>query len=66
MARKGGNPLIYAKPLQDKPMAEAPFSVRLPVDLAEYVKSLPNRTVWLREAIAEKRQRESQAVNQEN
>lgn len=52
MARKGGNPLIYAKPLEDKPMAETPMSVRLPVDLHEYVKSRPNRTEWLRAAIA--------------
>ena len=66
MARKGGNPLIYAKPLQDKPMAEAPFSVRLPLDLAEYVRALPNRTDWLREAIAQKRQRESGAAIREN
>ena len=39
-------------------MSETPLSVRVPVDLDNYVRSLPNRTEWLREAIAEKRQRE--------
>lgn len=58
MARKGGNPLIYAKPLQDKPMADTPLSVRVPIDLDEYVRSRSNRTEWLRQAIAEKHDRE--------
>ncbi len=59
MARKGGNPLIYAKPLDNEPMAESPISVRLPVYLDGYVRSLPDRTDWLREAVLEKWQRET-------
>lgn len=41
-----------------EPMARKPVSVILPVDKDEYVRSLPNRTEWLREAIAEKIERE--------
>ena len=44
----------------DQPMAERPISVRLTVEMDEYVRSLPNRTEWLREAIAEKIARETQ------
>lgn len=64
MARKGGNPLIYAKPLKDVPMAETPMSVRLPVELHEYVKSRPNRTEWLRTAIAAQIERDLSRSNE--
>ncbi len=40
------------------PMAERPLSVRLPADLDARLRSLPNRTEWLRNAILEKMQRE--------
>lgn len=40
------------------PMAQRPLSVRLPVDLDAKLRSLPNRTEWLRDAILEKMQRE--------
>jgi hypothetical protein len=59
--RKGGNPEILAKPLYGEPMAEGTLGVRLPVYLDEYVRSLPNRSEWVREAIAEKWQRETQS-----
>ncbi len=39
-------------------MAKRPVSVLLPVDLDAYVRSRPDRTEWLREAIAEKWERE--------
>ncbi len=42
------------------PMAERPLSVRLPADLDAQVRSLDNRTEWLREAIIEKLQREAE------
>lgn len=42
----------------EEPMAERPICVRLSKIEDAYVRSLPNRTEWLREAIAEKRQRE--------
>lgn len=38
----------------DQPMARKPVSVILPLDQDEYVRLLPNRTEWLRQAIAEK------------
>jgi hypothetical protein len=42
----------------DVPMAKQPITVRLPEDIDEIVRSLPNRTEWLREAIMEKLDRE--------
>ena len=41
-------------------MAEKPVAVRLAKELDAYVRSLPNKTEWLREAIAEKYQRDLQ------
>lgn len=58
MGRPGGNPLL-CKPKYEEAMAPIAISVRLPIDLDEYVRSLPDRAEWLREAIAEKRQRET-------
>ena len=43
----------------DVPKAVSPLSVRLPADLDAVVRSLPNRTEWLRDAILEKLQREA-------
>jgi hypothetical protein len=40
------------------PMAKQPITVRLPEDIDAIVRSLPNRTEWLREAIMEKLDRE--------
>lgn len=39
-------------------LSRKPVSVLLPHELDEFVRSLPNRTEWLRDAIAEKYQRE--------
>ncbi len=41
-------------------MAEQPLSVRVEADIDAYVRSLANRTQWLRQAIAEKYQRDLQ------
>lgn len=41
-------------------MAERPLSVRVTAELDKQVRSLPNRTEWLREAIAEKLERDKQ------
>lgn len=38
----------------DQPMAKKPVCVILPLDADEYVRALPNRTEWLRSAIAER------------
>ena len=40
------------------PLAKSPVSVFLPLEIDEFVRALPNRTEWLREAIAEKVERE--------
>lgn len=37
----------------------SPISVGLPPDLDEYVRNLPNRSEWLRQAIREKIARET-------
>lgn len=42
-------------------MAKAPVSVVLPAKIDEYVRSLPNRTEWLRQAIAAQVERDQQA-----
>ena len=47
----------FSSPYEEQ-MAERPISVRLSVEIDEKVRSLPNRTEWLREAIAEKLERE--------
>lgn len=38
----------------DKPMARKPVSVLLPSEIDEFVRSLPNKSEWLRQAIEEK------------
>ncbi|NEP81151.1 MAG: hypothetical protein F6K17_19770 [Okeania sp. SIO3C4] len=42
----------------EKPKAEKPLSVRVQQDIDEYVRSLPNRSQWLEEAITEKARKE--------
>lgn len=44
-------------------MSKKPVSVMLPVDIDEFVRSLPNRTDWLRSAIAEKYEREKESAD---
>lgn len=60
MAGRKGNYKTPFKKIYEEEMAETPLSVRVSVELDKYVRSLPNRTEWLREAIAEKFARESQ------
>lgn len=57
MAKKGGNPQPFLTN-GEKPMAEQPLSVRVEVDIDAYVRSLANRTQWLRQAIVEKYERD--------
>lgn len=52
------NPSQKLKSLYSQPVADSVISVRLWRVDDEFVRSLPNRTEWLREAIAEKRQRD--------
>lgn len=39
-------------------MAERPLSVRVSVELDSFVRSLPNKADWLRQAIADAYERE--------
>jgi hypothetical protein len=41
----------FASPFKEV-MAKSPVSVLLPAEIDIYVRSLPNRTEWLRQAIA--------------
>ena len=41
---------------------QAPISVMLPADMDAIVRALPNRSEWMRAAIAEKLEREKPAV----
>lgn len=52
--RNRGNPnfTFRIKPKGEKPLAKRMIGVRLPEELDKYVRSLPNRTEWLRKAIA--------------
>lgn len=52
MPRGNPNPKHKLTPVYDEPVADSPVSVKLPISLDEYVRSLPNRTEWLRAAIA--------------
>ena len=49
------------KPLGDQPLRRTPVSVKLPPELDEYVRSLPNRNQWLIAAIAKQVEVEKQA-----
>lgn len=61
MARKGGNPLLYSKRVGDELLAQQPLTVRVPISHDEYVRSLPNKTEWLRKAIAAQVERDKQS-----
>jgi hypothetical protein len=49
----------YTSPYEEQ-MAERPLSVRLPAKLDAQVRSLPNRSEWLRQVIAEAVERDLQ------
>lgn len=54
------NPKQKLKPrVYEQTMAEIPLSVRVSVDVAKYVRSLSNRTEWLRRVISEAVEREN-------
>ncbi|WP_250123068.1 hypothetical protein [Chroococcidiopsis sp. CCMEE 29] len=62
MTNKRGNPQEFLRS-GNEPVAEQPISVKLPLSIDSFVRSLPNRTEWLREAITEKYQREQTQAN---
>lgn len=42
----------YSRPDDDgQPLADKPMQVRLPVDVDEWLRQLPDRAVWLRRVI---------------
>ncbi len=54
MGKGNPNPKQKLKPrIYEQTMAETPLSVRVDIETAAYVRSLPNRTEWLRRALAE-------------
>lgn len=57
------NPTYKYKPLYGEPLADQMTSVRLPLDLHSYVRSLPNRAEWLRRAIADAYERDMAATS---
>lgn len=60
--RGNPNPSQKLKPFYgDEAMSEKTISVRLPKDLDAYLRTLPNKMQWLREAAIEKREREKAA-----
>lgn len=50
------------KPVYDEEISRKPVSVLLPVRIDEFVRSLPNRTEWLRKAIADAYEKETTAT----
>lgn len=48
--KKGGNPQKFIE--HDVELANVPISVKLPINIDSFVRELPNRTEWLRNAIA--------------
>jgi hypothetical protein len=58
MGRGNPNPKNKLTKLNEKPVAKSSVSVKLPTDIDDYVRSLPNRTEWLRKAIADAYERD--------
>lgn len=46
------------QPTHEEPLAAKSLSVRVSVELDAWVRSLPNRTEWLRKAIADAYEKE--------
>lgn len=54
------NPTYKFKHLYEEPLADQNVGARLPLSLDKFVRSLPNKSDWIRAAIAEKYEREVQ------
>lgn len=66
MPKGNPNPKQKLKPsVYERAMADVPLSVRVDVEIAAYVRSLPNRTEWLRQAIAAQVERDLQQAKSE-
>lgn len=66
MGRGNPNPKNKYKSPYPQPLAKDMIGVRLPVELDSFVRSLPNRTEWLRGAIAAQYERDMQQLNSTN
>jgi hypothetical protein len=65
MGRGNTNPKHkYISPYEE-PMAAQIVGVRLPLALDAYVRSLPNKSEWLRKAIADAYERDQQQRQQQ-
>lgn len=58
MKQRGGIETRFKPQYGDKAMSRKPIGVLLPMELDTFVRSLPNKSEWVREAIAEKYERE--------
>lgn len=63
MGRGNPNPKNKYTSPYPQPLAKDMIGVRLPVELDSFVRSLPNRTEWLRRAIAAQYERDMQQLN---
>jgi hypothetical protein len=52
------NPKYKFKQADVGEVAAKPVSVKLPIEIDKFVRSLPNRTEWLRQVIVEAAERE--------
>lgn len=58
------NPKQKLKPVYgDEALSSKTVALRLPREIDDFVRSLPNKTEWLRKAIADAYQRETTATN---
>ena len=57
-----GKHLGKIQPIGDRAMSPKPVAVALPVEIDEFVRSLPNRSEWLRKAIADAYERERGSI----
>lgn len=60
------NPSQKLKPVGTEALAKETVALRLPVKINEYVQSLPNRSEWLRKAIARQMEEDLNAVDLSN
>ncbi|MBL1176831.1 hypothetical protein [Pantanalinema sp. GBBB05] len=58
MTERRADYLTRFKPIGEEALADKPISVFLPKDLYQYVRSLPNKAEWLRQAISEAAKRD--------
>ncbi|ACK74060.1 hypothetical protein PCC7424_5490 (plasmid) [Gloeothece citriformis PCC 7424] len=48
------------------PLADKPLTIRLPVDIDEAIRALPNRSEWMRRVLVEAAKRELIGENGDN